>query len=122
MELQSEEIRYYRMSSGEQRKVVRAALKRWRERNPDKLPVTSLHHGWYGWVLESTAWERGIVANVMRDCIVPYLRETRDEYLKERAAQLTASECDGILDTLETEFPDIAPSVLLETLDTVRGD
>jgi len=74
-----EEIRYYQMSKVDQRKVVRAALKRWREQNPTKLPVSSLRHGWYGWCLESTSGDRGIVANVMRDCIVPYLRENVEE-------------------------------------------
>lgn len=68
------EVRYYQMSRGDQRKVARAALKRWREMHPDLLPVTSLHHGYYGWVLESTSENRRIVAHAMQDCILPYLR------------------------------------------------
>lgn len=72
-----EEISYYQMSGGDQRRTLRAALKRWRDLNPDKLPVTSLHHGWYGWVLKSK--DGTVVARVIEDCIVPYLREEEGE-------------------------------------------
>lgn len=78
---QKEKTDYYNMSRGDQLKVMRAALKLWRDRNPDKLPVRSVHDSWYGWVLiqYNTVKERHIVAKVMEDCIIPYLRETSDE-------------------------------------------
>lgn len=77
--LSPEEVRFYRSEPGERRAITRAALKRWRSLHPDKLPVRPLHHGWYGWVLESTAGDRGIVGAVLADCIVPYLREQAKE-------------------------------------------
>lgn len=69
-----EEIAYYRSDPKTKRSITRAALKHWRESHSNLLPVRSLHHGWYGWVLESVSGDRRIVANVMTDCIIPYLK------------------------------------------------
>lgn len=74
----AEETYYYQLSGGDQRKVIRAALKRWREQHPELLPAISVHDGYYGWVLRrSSAEETRIVARVMDDCIIPYLQSLK---------------------------------------------
>jgi hypothetical protein len=42
--------------------------------------------------------------------------------LEQRAAQLLALGSDGVADDLEEEFPEVAPSVVLETIDKQRRE
>lgn len=62
---------YYQSDKKQQRRIVRSALAAWRIKHPEHAQAKPVNDGWYGWVMKSTR----IVARVMDDCIVPYLRE-----------------------------------------------